>query len=128
MDLVDVTVSPSPANLPAGVRLPQGMIGFPLQGVPLGGSVSVQLTVHSGDGPIGYWKFGPTADDLTPHWYSFAFDGTTGGILLDDRTVQLQLMDGGWGDSDLTANGVIVDPGGPGGRVAFNLWLPSVHR
>jgi hypothetical protein len=126
MQVTAVTVSPAPATLPAGVRLPQGVIGFSLQGVPIGGSVSVRVIVHAGDEPIGYWKFGPTADNPTTHWYSFAFDGTTGGILVDSRTVQLQLVDGGRGDSDLTANGVIVDPGGPGGRVRFDLWLPRI--
>jgi hypothetical protein len=36
----------------------------------------------------------------------------------DARTVVLQLTDGGFGDADLTVNGVIVDPGGPGGSLA----------
>lgn len=123
-----VSVSPAPASLPPGVTLPQGVIGFSLQGVLVGGSVSVQIITHAGDTPIGYWKFGPTADNPANHWYSFVFDGSTGGLVLDSRTVQLQLVDGGRGDSDLTANGVIVDPGGPGGRAAFPLWLPVVKR
>ena len=119
---------PRCGTLPAGVHLPQGVIGFSLRDVPIGGSVAVQLIVHAGDPPIGYWKFGPTADNPVAHWYAFAFDGATGGLVLDSRTVQLQLVDGGRGDSDLTANGVIVDPGGPGGRVMFSLWLPVVER
>ena len=128
IDLAGVTVSPAPADLPAGVRLPQGVGGFTLRVVPVGGSVTMQVIAHAGDAPVGYWKFGPTADNPTPHWYSFAFDGATGGVVLDSRTVQLQLVDGGRGDSDLTANGAIVDPGGPGGRVSFPLWLPLVER
>lgn len=128
LNLADVTRSPAPATVPAGVHLPQGLLGFSIQGVPVGGQISLQLTIHSGDSPIGYWKFGPTSDNPTPHWYPFAFDGNTGAIVLDNRTVQLQLVDGGRGDSDLTANGVIVDPGGPGGRVRFDIWLPRISK
>jgi hypothetical protein len=34
------------------------------------------------------------------------------------RSVLLHFSDGGRGDADLTANGVILDPGGPGQRQA----------
>ena len=67
-----------------------------------------------------YYKFGPTPEDTSPHYYEFLFDGTTGAELLDldgdgdaDKIV-LHFVDGGRGDADLTANGVIVDPGAPG--------------
>ena len=45
-----------------------------------------------------YWKYGPTPSNPTPHWYQISMG--------DD--------DGGLGDDDLTADGVIIDQGGPG--------------
>src|SRR5262249_47193292 len=51
-----------------------------------------------------------------PHWYEFTFDGTTGAEFRDGLIV-LHLMDGGRGDDDRLANGVIVDPGGPAIRL-----------
>src|SRR5262249_33776479 len=41
------------------------------------------------------------------------FDGTTGAEI-QDNVITLHLVDGGRGDADGVANGVIVDPGGPG--------------
>ena len=60
-----------------------------------------------------YRKYGPTASDPTDHWYTLA--ATLGTTTIADETVvtaTLELTDGGDGDSDLLANGTIVDPGG----------------
>jgi hypothetical protein len=63
-------------------------------------------------GPVNtasvYQKYGPTASDPTDHYYSFPFGSNDG-----DETLTLTLTDGLDGDSDLSANTVIVDPGGP---------------
>lgn len=123
-----VIVGPAPTGQPVGLHLPQGLINFQLNGVPVGGSISTTLHIQAGEDPSGYWKFGPTADNPTPHWYAFAFDGATGAILTGEHTLTLQFVDGGRGDGDLTENGVIVDPGGPGRLSSFPLWLPLVER
>ncbi len=60
-----------------------------------------------------YYKFGPTPDNPVPHCHEFLFDGTTGTEFLVDNTVVLHLVDGLRGNNNLTANGVIVEPGGP---------------
>ncbi len=52
------------------------------------------------------------ANNPTDHWYEFLYDGTTGAEILADKIV-LHFVDGERGDSDLTANGVIADPGAP---------------
>lgn len=52
-------------------------------------------------------KYGPTAGNPTPHWYQLP--ATIAG-----DTVTFSITDGGLGDDDLTANGTIVDQGGPG--------------
>ncbi len=56
-----------------------------------------------------YWKYGKTLDNQTDHWYQFPFGSNDG-----DNIITLTLTDGGDGDSDLEANGEIMDPGGIG--------------
>ena len=63
-----------------------------------------------------YYKYGPTPNDSTPHWYEFNFNGQTGAQIIHDpqqTRIVLNLCDGLIGDADLTANGTVVDPGGP---------------
>jgi hypothetical protein len=55
-----------------------------------------------------YWKYGPTPSDPTSHWYQIPMGDDDG-----DNVITITLVDGGLGDDDLTANGVIVDQGGP---------------
>ena len=61
--------------------------------------------------PLGtqYYKYGPTPGDTTPHWY--VLPATISG-----NVTTFTITDGGLGDDDLAANGVIVDQGGPGTR------------
>ena len=61
--------------------------------------------------PVGtqYWKYGPTPDNPVDHWYQIPIGDDNG-----DNVITIQLTDGAWGDDDLTANGRIVDQGGPG--------------
>lgn len=62
-----------------------------------------------------YWKFGPTPSNPVPHWYELpltlaqSYPGM--GI---SNVIRFTITDGGLGDDDLTANGTIVDQGGPG--------------
>ncbi len=74
-----------------------------------GQSVNIPL-VFPENVPAGteYWKYGPTTDNVAPHWYRISISDDDG-----DRVIVITLTDGGIGDDDLTANGVIVDDGGP---------------
>ena len=54
-----------------------------------------------------YWKYGPTPTDASYDWYQLP--ATIAG-----NTATFSITDGGLGDDDLTANGIIVDQGGPG--------------
>lgn len=54
-----------------------------------------------------YWKYGPTPSNPSPTWYQMP--ATIAG-----NTATFTITDGGLGDDDLTANGGIVDQGGPG--------------
>lgn len=112
---------PSPADAPAGVTFDLGFFDFELRNLAIGTATVVDLLVPDSQIATGYWKFGSTPDDPLPHWYRFDFDGTTGAEFLDGgRRVRLHFVDGGRGDDDLTANGVIVDPGAPDVEPAFN--------
>jgi hypothetical protein len=106
--------NPSPADTPPGAEFPAGFLSFVIHGVKQGGDVAVQIILHVPPETAvnSYWKYGPTPDDPTPHWYEFMFDGTTGAEIAGN-VITLHFVDGARGDADLTANGVIGDPGAP---------------
>ncbi|MAE68140.1 MAG: hypothetical protein CMJ18_28150 [Phycisphaeraceae bacterium] len=117
---VHATDNPSPSDAPADVEFPEGFIDFDVP-VASGGATIVTLVYDSGTAPDTYYKYGPTPTNTTPHWYEFLYDGTTGAEF-NGNEVTLHLVDGMRGDSDLTANGTIVDPGAP----AFIVTPPQV--
>jgi hypothetical protein len=59
-----------------------------------------------------FYKFGPTPDNPVDHLYEFSFNGETGAEFSGNEVI-LHFVDGKRGDSDLTKNGIIVDPGTP---------------
>ncbi|MEE8587125.1 MAG: DUF11 domain-containing protein, partial [Acidobacteriota bacterium] len=96
-----------------GIELPSGLVQFSIASLSSGQALSITLLMHSATAELNsYYMFGPTAEDSSPHWYEFLFDGQTGAELLGDR-VRLHFVDGLRGDDDLSANGQIDDPGGP---------------
>jgi len=91
---------------PTGVSFPYGLFSFNINSIVPGSTVIVTITLPSAL-PAGsqYWKFQNNAwVNMTP--YLGSNDG--------DNVITLTLKDGGPGDSDGVANGIIVDPGGPG--------------
>jgi DNA-binding beta-propeller fold protein YncE len=105
-----------PATLlapPAGVAsLPIGVLAFTVAGVTPGGSVDVEILLPAGVVVSSYYKYGSETGMPADHWYEFLDDGTTGAVIATG-SVTLTLVDGARGDDDLTANGTIVEPGGP---------------
>jgi hypothetical protein len=94
--------------LPPRVTLPHGVVSLRLtDGMP-GSNATVVLT-YPENLPAGtrYYKYGPTADNPAHHWYPYP------GAVISGNTITLTLTDGGAGDSDLSVNGIIDDPGGP---------------
>lgn len=114
IELVDVqaTANPSPGDTPAGAVFPVGFLDFRIEGISPGEAVAVTIILHGGETVDSYYKYGPEPGDPADHWYAFDYDGTTGAEFPAGQIV-LHLVDGGRGDSDLTADGVIVDPGAP---------------
>ena len=105
--------NPSPGDAPPGVDFPVGFFEFAVLGIAPGGNVAVALLLPPGETIDTYYKYGPTPDIPTNHWYEFLLDGTTGAEILADRVV-LHFVDGQRGDDDLTANGEVIEPGSPG--------------
>lgn len=113
IDRVGASDEPPPGDLPEGVRFEQGFIKFAVT-LPRGrvGS-AVAIVLPEGVTPTTYYKYGPTPDNAVDHWYEFMWDGYTGAVI-NGNVVTLYFVDGERGDSDLTRNGVILDPGAPG--------------
>jgi hypothetical protein len=108
----------SPANMscaPSGYSFPYGFFSFIITNLPAGGSVQVVLRfpnpLPSG---VKYFKcLNGSLVDCTP-------------IMSrpDTNTIVLTLIDGGFGDADRTANGIIIDPG----AACFPLNTPTSHQ
>ncbi len=92
----------------SGASFPYGWFSFEIGNVTPGGSATVRMTLPEGAAPSGYFK-----QDIGGHLSRFDFDGSTGAEIAGN-VVTLHYVDGGRGDDDGLANGVIVDPGGPG--------------
>ncbi len=122
---VVATANPSPNDAPAGVEFAAGFLEYEIRNVLPGGATTIRIFTAPGASFTTYYKYGPTPDELTPHWYEFLYDGTTGAEIAGN-VITLHFVDGRRGDDDLTANGVIVDPGAPGGA-APPVGAPRAH-
>ncbi len=105
--------SGAPAAPPTGTTLPYGLFKLTVQGCTPGQTRLTVRLVYPAALPEGtrYWKYGKTADNSADHWYVLPT------AVIEGNTVSFTLTDGGLGDDDLSANGSITDPGGPGGPV-----------
>ncbi len=116
----------SPPSLPPGVTFPYGLLDFTLNAGAVGSAATIVITYPAAL-PAGavYWKYGPSPAGYNctggacaaAHWYQMP----PAQAVIAGNTVTLTITDGGVGDDDLAANGVIVDQGGsgvPGGGVA----------
>ena len=107
-----IAVSGVPAPPPAGVNFPHGLFDFTTGGCTPGSTLSFTITYPQALAPnTQYWKYGPTPGNAAPHWY--VLPATIAG-----NTATFSITDGGLGDDDLTANGTVVDQGGPGGGLS----------
>lgn len=109
-------------SLPTDVSFPLGFPTFNLSGMGAGGSAEVTLYLTSAAGINTYYKY-----DATNGWYEFTYDNNTDtGAELVGNTISLYFVDGARGDSDLSANGIITDPGGPAFKlVTYNLTVST---
>lgn len=120
---VQAVPNPHPDDAP-GVKFPYGFFAFTVTGVPAAGVV---VTIHLPRNPsiADYFKYGPTPDNEAPHWYEFNRSGSTGAEVVQtatDTRVFLHFVDALRGDDVRTADGLIIDAGGPSAQAA-----PSIH-
>ncbi len=84
---------------------PLGEISFTLYDVEVGGAAVVDLYLPDDIHVDQAFK----VDPATGKYFDFSFDGQT-GVTFDGNVATIHLVDGGRGDMDGVANGVIVDP------------------
>jgi parallel beta-helix repeat protein len=105
-----VAESSLPTEGKPAINFPHGFFSFTITNIIPGQTVSLTITLPSNIASDSeYWKYGHTPGDPTPHWYEIPMSFVEGSR---DK-ITITLVDGGLGDDDLTANGEIVDAGGP---------------
>jgi hypothetical protein len=111
---VSAIPNPSPGDAPHRVKFPVGFFEFTVSGLEEGAGTTVEILLPEGVKIKTYYKYGPTLDNPTHHWYEFLWDDAsqTGAEILSNKVI-LHFVDGSRGDDDLTANGSIVEPGAP---------------
>ncbi len=100
-----------------GFNFQQGFFEIHVTRVAPGGAAEIKITLPQGAAPDTYFMYGPEPGNALDHWYRFDYDGTTGAVI-NGNVVTLHFVDGQRGDADLTANGIIADPGGPATAIA----------
>ncbi len=119
----DVRIVEQSANdeNPDNVIIEAGVHEFTINNVSVDGLVAIGLFLPAGVDPSAYYMFGPTAENATPHWYNFDFDGETGvtfigvatltsptGKNIQRNVVSLRLKNGGRGDSGSELDNKII--------------------
>jgi len=95
-----------PPGAPHGITFPHGLFKFKVTEISPGDTVALTIDLPE-PVPVGtrWWKY------QNGGWYSLPNEDDNG-----DNTMTIMLTDGGLGDADQVADGVITDPGGPGIR------------
>jgi hypothetical protein len=104
--LVAINESTLPEEGKPALVFPHGFFSFNITGLALGQTVVVTITLPD-NVPVGtaYWKYHASEGG----WIQIPMGSDDG-----DNVITITLVDGGLGDDDGTADGVIVDQGGPG--------------
>jgi DNA-binding beta-propeller fold protein YncE/PKD repeat protein len=104
-NLTAVPEAALPSEGKPNLQFPHGFFSFNITGLTTGQTVNVTIILPEDMPKITqYWKY------HTPEgWYQIPLGSNDG-----DNIITVQLTDGGTGDDDGDANGIIVDQGGPG--------------
>ncbi|MEF8810506.1 MAG: choice-of-anchor U domain-containing protein [Bacteroidales bacterium] len=113
--LIDVLTrdNPNPSTSPPDVDFGFGFFEFEIHGLSAGDSTQLTLYLPDESTQNIYYKYGPSPDNASAHWYSFLYENHTGAEF-ETGYIILHFKDGARGDEDLIANGIIIDLGGPG--------------
>jgi hypothetical protein len=89
-------------NQPGGYNFIHGLCGFTISDIEPGATVTITMTFPQQlPSNIQYLKYQPSHG-----WFQIPI------ISLNNKTITIQITDGGLGDADGLANGIIEDPGG----------------
>lgn len=118
---VAAVANPNPGAPEIGaVTFPAGFVEFRLSPMPAPPTaVTVQIRYQNAVTSNQYWRYGPepAPGNTGDHWYRFdpvLGSPATGATLISPTRWDLSFVDGARGDDDLTADGTLVDQGGPG--------------
>ncbi len=101
----------APSIPPDGFVFPHGLVEFTVSGCIAGSTLDFtieypdKLFVHT-----VYWKHAPRSAVPMASFFEFP-------AALNGNIAQFSISDGGLGDADLSINGIITDPSGPGVRI-----------
>jgi len=96
---------PAAAQATKPINFPDGLFSFNITGLSPGATVTVTIVLPPGSAPTQYWKY-----HVPEGWIQIPMT-----VVGPPNVITITLVDGGLGDDDGLANGVIVDQGGPGG-------------
>jgi len=91
--------TPTSAELPPGAVVVSNVLSYSIKKVPVGGTIQVTVGLPPGSAPTAVYKV-----------VGNAFVDVTSIATIKGNAVTLSIADGGVGDEDGVANGVIVDP------------------
>jgi autotransporter-associated beta strand protein len=119
--LTNIVQNDAPANLPAGITMPLGLISFTAtvgtsstatgSAPGVGINETFSLFVDASLGVNGYWK-----QNAAGTWVNLASDVHGGNLVTVGNRMRLdfQIQDGGEFDADGKVDGIITDPGAAG--------------
>jgi len=109
--ITSLTQKDAPADAPAGLQTPIGLVSFTVQLAPGKSSESFSLYLDPALGVNGYWK-----QDASGTWVNLASEPYGGKMVMEGGRTRLdfQITDGGQFDADGKVDGIITDPGAPG--------------
>nr|NIO20517.1 hypothetical protein [Candidatus Aenigmarchaeota archaeon] len=127
LSFVDVYASLIPSDPPLNISFPYGFYNFTLPNVGIGGKATITMYLNGGPLIDTYYCFGLTPTSSYLDWYEFMYDSLTDtGVTINGDTITISLVDGGRGDSDGMADGVITYQGGGGIEAAPGETPPPV--
>ena len=109
INLTSVSEGSLPTAGKPNLAFPHGFFSFDITGLSNGQTVTVTITLPPGAAPTQYWKYHASEGG----WIQIPMT-----VVGPPNVIRITLVDGGLGDDDGLANGVIVDQGAPASGAA----------
>ncbi len=119
--------NPDAATAPSYVNFASGFVAYDIAVEHAGDSAVIEMRTDAAAPLNIYFQYGATLGNTQPHWYLFHNNGSGGTEFLADR-IRVSVTDGGPGDGDLQANGVITILAAPGSNQHPTPWQNPVDR